>query len=208
MSKSNVGMILLSCFFFPPAQALGEIARKPLDGNWWKGVSSEERMGSLFGIVDCLTYEASPPVLIAGKFAVEAQKISHKYEIGVIPSSTLAIDALLKGHEVINKLPEGAERYGNGFWRQNSDDARRGFIEGYISCMKYVGRSTCYSPTTDVYVEKLNQVYNANDRNGMDAPEYDGPVAAAIEKVNEELTIGCYKSREEKGAGSTAVPQL
>lgn len=181
-------VLFISCLVFAKdiANEEGEVK---LDGTVWTRAALDERVGILYAMDDCLTFDASPQLLFDGKWADYERKVSSAYQSGKVPQSTLVVDVFRKfgknvGHD---SLPKNSERYGDEFWRSHNDPARRGFIEGFISCEKSLGREVLFGASIQTYVQRLNDLYNADDRNGETAPEYAGSASSAIEQVRREM---------------------
>jgi hypothetical protein len=160
-----------------------------LNGTWWSNVGYDERVGSLYALDDCFTFYASPRLLFDGKWSDYERKISLAYQSGKIESSVPIEDVFKKfGKQAVSsKFPKISDRYGDEFWRAHNNDARTGFVEAYISCRTYLRKDIKYPGSIKLYVEKINDLYNADDRNGEDAAEYSGSVASAIDRVRDEM---------------------
>lgn len=150
---------------------------------WWGNASPDERIGFLYALDDCLTYDEKPAMLFDDTWANYEKKISAYY---ASPSAdqTASVQQVFKRFgkvQAANGIMRPTERYGDEFWRAHTDGVRRGFLEGYFSCRS--GSGARWTKTLDFYLERLNDLYNVDDRKGENAPEYTGSVASALEKL-------------------------
>ena len=154
-------------------------------GAWWSTVSHDERLGFLYALDDCLTYDRKPGLWFDDTWINYEKKVSAYYA----SSSADQTVSVNKVFEHFGKAPAAhggirqSERYGDEFWRAHSDTVRRGFLEGYFSCRS--GSASKWPKTLDFYLEHLNDLYNVDDRKGENAPEYTGSVASALEKLGD-----------------------
>jgi hypothetical protein len=184
-------MVFIVCaqIFVPSkgaSQELGPaISQRPIfNGHWWGQAASEERTGFLYALDECLAFDAFPTIWSDETFAVSEQKITKYYTSSSLNLSTSVqrvFEGLGKSSQV--KRPVSVERYGDEFWRSHNDVVRRGFLEGYISCRAQEQHARTWSKPIVYYLDKLNDMYNADDRHGEDAPEYTGSILSALEKV-------------------------
>jgi len=139
---------------------------KTYDGNWWLASDSAKRIGFLDGVSDCLlsrVHEKWPtnshPELDEQRITLyyKSNPVNTKMHIVDVWRETLSKSAPLKptlGGEVYTN-PHGY--YDGEFWREGSDSANRGFLEGYIWCMhtSVKGPAESYSRSIDYYFEKI-----------------------------------------------------
>lgn len=174
------------------ADAKGQSADRPkavqeFDGRWWAGVSAEERVGFLYALDDCLTYDVKPAVWFDGTWAEYQRKITAFYSAAP-GHRTTPVETVFTGLGKIpakGKTSPAEERYGDEFWRAHPAPARRGFLEGYLSCRARAKSSVHWSKPLAYYLDKLDDVYNADDRHGEDVKEYPGSVASALMKLRD-----------------------
>jgi hypothetical protein len=183
-----IPLILLLHPFHARGQEVGSTSGlQNFDGSWWTSTNSDERIGFLYALDDCLTYDVRPALWFDDTWTNYEQKITGYYASSSANRTTSVQHVL----ERFGKRPtatesaQGGERYGNEFWRAHSDLARRGFLEGYISCRSHYKNAPKWSKPLNYYLEKLNDMYNADDRHGENAPEYAGSVASALDKLRD-----------------------
>jgi len=126
---------------------------KKYDGTWWLARSSQQRSGFLEGSGDCLTWVAR--LRGFGDPSDElVEKVTHYYRTHPSNKGTPVIEVWrqLAGAEIVKEYKEGEvwrnpHWYLNGlWWRQSSEEARLGFLEGYLWCVK-----SCVSPRSGAY---------------------------------------------------------
>jgi hypothetical protein len=156
------------------------------DGNWWAKAASDERIGFLYALDDCLTYDVRPAWSFDDTWANYEEKITSYYAPSTNRSATVqrVFESFGKRASTTQVAKRG-ERYGDEFWRAHNDLSRRGFLEGYISCRIHRANEPQWSKPINYYLEKLNDMYNADDRHGENAPEYTGSVASALDKLRD-----------------------
>ena len=155
------------------------------DGNWWKKSDSDERIGFLYALDDCLTFDTKPARGFDDSWINYERKISRFYDASSSQLTT-PIQSVFENFGKGGALAQKAHakgRYGDEFWRSHNEIARKGFIEGYLSCRVHQKNAPKWSQPVAAYVQKLDDLYNADDRHGEDAPEYTGSVASALEKT-------------------------
>jgi hypothetical protein len=158
--------------------------RRSLDGRWWQMAKADEQMGFLYALDDCLAFDRKPPLKFDATWINYQRKISSYYALSPsnLPTSVQHVFERFGGKAKSSKGPESMARYGDEFWRAHNELARRGFIEGFISCRAKEPNSPKWSKPMDYYLQQLDDLYNADDRHEEDAPEYTGSVASALEK--------------------------
>jgi len=159
---------------------------RSFDGNWWVRTNSDERLGFLYALDDCLTYDARPVSWFDDTWANYEQQISDYYRT---PSHrTTSVQGVFERFGAKGKPTKHVEsgaRYGDEFWRSHNDTSRSGFIEGYISCRIIYENAPRWSRPVNYYLGKVNDMYNADDKHGENAAEYEGSVASALEKLRD-----------------------
>ena len=178
--------ILLQLLY--PSAAYGQTkGLQHFDGAWWASANSDERVGFLYALDDCLTYDEKPAMWFDDTWANYEKKISAYYASSSADRSASVEKVFERFGKTgaANRTMQQGERYGDEFWRAHSEIARRGFLEGYFSCRIRDKNAPKWSKPLDFYREKLNDLYNADDRNGENAPEYTGSVASALEKLKD-----------------------
>lgn len=156
-------------------------------GIWWSSASHGERLGFLYALDDCLTYDRKPGLWFDDTWISYENKISAYYASPSADQTTLVNKVFEQFGKAAptNGTIRRSERYGDEFWRSHNDAVRRGFLEGYFSCRRRYNKATKWSNTLDSYLERLNDLYNVDDRKGKNTPEYTGPVARALEKIED-----------------------
>jgi hypothetical protein len=153
-------------------------------GSWWQNASADERTGFLYALDDCLTFDRKPGLLFDDTWITYGKKISSYY-LTSSTQLTTPVQSVFEHfgkREGSRKILESKTRYGDEFWRSHNEFARRGFIEGFISCRVKEPNSPKWSKPIDYYLQSLDDLYNADDRHGEDAPEYAGSAASALMK--------------------------
>ena len=161
-----------------------ENASPVYDGNWWLAASADERLGFLYALDECLSYDAKPKLVFRDTWQHVDERLGAYFGVGE-HRSILVQAAFLQFGQKASSSPSMAdgERYGDEFWRSHDDGTRIGYIEGFISCQHTVNPARRWTKPVSFYVGELNRLYNADDRLGEDAPEYDGSVASAMNKL-------------------------
>jgi len=128
------------------------------DGRWWLAADADERSGFLSGAADCLTSVAHARWLTFTVQGLDA-KIgeyykSHPSDVG---ENVADVWRKIQSESQPSKGLPGAEVWKNphgyldGFWwRQGSESENRGFLEGYLWCVR-----TCVKQRTDTYSQSL-----------------------------------------------------
>ena len=170
-----------SCAAAPAAQIATFSAR------WWFAANSRQRMALLLGVDDCYSVFAKPPrVLDSYLDRTDSdifRRITAFYNASPSNLSVSAMEAL--HHNYTPHHDEGYEndRVGSEYWLRASPLERVTYLEGYLSCRKDIGGGARWSRPVQYYVNKLNDMYNVDDRFGENAPEYDGPVIDAMKSL-------------------------
>jgi len=160
-------------------------ADQAFDGRWWLSTNSMERLGYLYGLDDCLTYDAKPSLLFNDTWIDYEGRITAFYTAKATNLSLSVFTVYRRFGKSETGLAPKSARYGNEFWRAHSELARRGFLEGYLSCRSRYDKMPRWSKSVGYYLRSLDNMYNVDDRNGEKAPEYAGSVASALEKLKD-----------------------
>jgi hypothetical protein len=150
------------------------------DGNWWLAADSNERGGFLDGALDCLVWTAhtKPPREIDNL----EEKITQYYKSHPADRN----GAILSVWERVSSLgppsappPSGGEVYRNPhgyyngeFWREGSESANRGFLEGYFWCLQTHVKSPTdtYSQSIDYYWDKIWTYIQSHPKTSVNEP--------------------------------------
>jgi len=147
----------------------------------------EQRIGFLYGLDDCLTYDTKPALLFTDTWTEYEKEISEYYSKSssnmsrTVQSVFQSLSKNLAGNKIVSKTA----RYGDEFWRAHSNLAHLGFIEGYIACRSHDKNAPKWSKPSAYYVQQLNEMYNFDDHLGETAPEYEGSAASALERFHD-----------------------
>ena len=165
-------------------RSLTEKASPVYDGNWWLAASGDERLGFLYALDDCFSYDTQPKLVFRDTWQHLDERLGAYFGEGEHRSILVQAAFLQFGQKASSSDSEAdGERYGNEFWRSHDDGTRTGYIEGFISCQHTVKPARRWMKPVSFYVGELNRLYNADDRLGEDAPEYAGSVASAMNKL-------------------------
>jgi len=168
--------ILSGCAWSVTAQSVPQPAPPPAvhDGRWWLGVGQDERSGFLDGSADCLTWLAHAKWLRFGVQGLDV-KISNYYSTHPEDSALTVSDVWqkvlsksqpvkpIRGGEVWTN-PHGY--YDGLWWRQDSDLEDKGFLEGYLSCMRSSVRQPAeeYSQPPSYYADQISKYIRAHPK--------------------------------------------
>lgn len=174
---------LLAAGIMLSASAHAGTPRTPhFDGNWWQQAEEGERTGFLYGLEDCYAIDNAQKMIFEDSWAEYRKRISSYYDTPAKRTTPVAQVFRQLGRKQSSEEHAGMaaeQRYGSEFWRGNNDSARRGFLEAYISCPPHPKRQLSLTKV-DFYVQRLDDMYNAGDKHGEDAPSFAGPVADAL----------------------------
>jgi hypothetical protein len=158
------------------------------DGYWWAIAEPMEKVGFLFALDDCLTDDAKPRLIFTDTWDNYVRKITDHYTstpaLRVTPVQQVFKRFGAKRTPTNSKAL--GERSGPEFWRSGPESARRGFLEGYISCRSQLPGSPKWSKPISDYLNQLNDLYNVDDRHGERASEYSGSVVSALVQLQDE----------------------
>jgi len=154
--------------------ASGRHARRQFDGTWWLSADPGEPSGFVNGVGDCMTWEAhktgynETPEQLGDKITKFYQ--SHPGLKGL---------SILEAWQRVSRTgkqapdPKGGETWTNphwylngGWWVQGSEAEQRGFVEGYLWCMRTQvdGPHASYSKSDSFYWGKINAFVTAHPK--------------------------------------------
>lgn len=188
----KMSLILLCVFLSSPAAAQGAAPSNTagqLNGIWWAGAGTDERIGALYALEDCLSYDATPRARFEGDWKDYDKKISQGYTSGKVARKVPVVQVFRQfaAKDKAADASSGDERYGNEFWKAQSANGRKGFVQGYIACKGSLDAGQAYGGAVTQYVDKLDAMYNAGAGKGDKAADYTGSVASAIDRARDEL---------------------
>ena len=160
-----------------------ETKEKVYDGGWWLAGDSDERSGFLDGAADCLTSVAHAKWLSHSVQGLDA-KISEYYKTHPQDTGMNVADVwrqMLSESQPTKPAPGGEvwtnpHGYYDGlWWRQGSESENRGFLEGYLWCMRTSVNqpSETYSRPISYYADKISAYIQTH-------PKADGEAVATI----------------------------
>ena len=156
-------------------------ASNTFDGTWWLKSSEDERSGFLSGLHDCLTYGPQSKGSFPDVWQNYPKRVTSYYVDGDKSKSVMSVfEGFAAPHRRKSRASENP--YGDVFWRSHRDAARSGFVEGFINCKSATRSNIHWSKPTSYYLNRLNQLYNADDRLGENAKEYAGSIDSAMEQ--------------------------
>lgn len=151
------------------------------DGKWWSKTSPEEHSGFLDGADDCLTWTAHKQIWsrnqkgfsgtwsqlndAIGKFYKDHPEL---HDLGVVDVWKKVIEQSSKKDVASSENAETWKNphwYMDGFWwLDETPDQKRGFVEGYLWCMRtqVPTPSETYSKPVSFYVKKIDAFTRAN----------------------------------------------
>jgi hypothetical protein len=189
----NLAAILIALvqFLYPSSghaqEMSSDLGLQTFDGNWWAKANLDERVGFLYALDDCLTYDAVPHLRFDDTWTNYEKRITSYYA-SPSANTTASVQQVFERFAkkpIAAKRTKQGERYGDEFWRAHNVHARRGFLEGYISCRTRYKNSVKWSKPVSYYLEKLDDIYNVDDRHGENALENVDSVASALEKLQD-----------------------
>jgi len=188
----RIALAMVFVLFMLPLNCLSQDAvpkdgRPSFDGSWWQTAKADEKTGFLYALDDCLTFDRKPSLRFDDTWIHYEQRISSYYAFS-LANRTISVQRVFERFGQSAESPKGSEskaRYGDEFWRAHSELARRGFIEGFTSCRAKEPNPPKWSKPTDCYLHLLDDLYNADDLHGENAPEHTGSVANALKNVSD-----------------------
>jgi hypothetical protein len=137
------------------------------DGKWWLSTDPEEQNGFLNGAADCLTWVAHKK-WVSHSIAWAIPRINEYYKTHEKSSAESVIEVW---HSVLSKAPPDIDSpaaetwsdphgyFDGGYWREGSNSEHKGFVEGYLSCLRTQGPSPSqsYSRSISYYVREIDQ---------------------------------------------------
>jgi hypothetical protein len=181
-------ILALSTFSLSSSTAFSQevnvtLAKQSFDGVWWDGAQNDEKVGFLYALEDCLTSDAKLGLVFDGTWDRSIRQIDEYFRSSA--SKTISVQDVFKRQG----KPRGSQplepRYGDEFWRARNDGARRGFVEGYVSCRSSIDHVSRWPRSVDDYLKALDDMYNVDDRFGEKGPEFSGSVAEALQKLSD-----------------------
>lgn len=149
------------------------------DGRWWLKIDADEREGFLHGLNDCLEFGAGKKLSFPEVWVSYEPRVTSHYKNG--NAAELVIDVFSKfSVPYRGKLKAGKNPYGDVFWRSHRSHTRTGFLEGFLTCNSSASQKYHWSNVVDYYHGQLDKMYNADDRFGDNAPEYEGSIDSAM----------------------------
>ncbi len=161
------------------------------DGNWWLAAESGERTGFLDGTRDCLVWVADAK--LPRDIDNLEEKIGQYYKTHPndrsVAVSTIWQKVSTQGPPATPR-PAGGEVYTNPhgyydgeFWREGSELANRGFLEGYIWCMR-----TCVKEPADTYSRSIDyyfdKIWDYIEKHPGTA-KYNEPIATILSRFHD-----------------------
>jgi hypothetical protein len=159
----------------------GLVMSPAFEGEWWLATSSGERRGFLAGYLDCYVDDQRHALNFAKSWVEYETLISRLYEVKANRSLKVGNAIVRFGQQDPRVLSQRRhDGFGEEWWRGDTANARRGFVEGYISCRSEDHTGPQWLETVTFYTKTLDDIYNVDDHNGLDAPEYGGSIAEAL----------------------------
>jgi hypothetical protein len=140
-----------------------ETKEKVYDGDWWARAEPNERSGFLQGAADCIVWTAHTK--LPRDIDNLEEKIGQYYKTHPndrnVAVSTIWQKVSTQGPPATPR-PTGGEVYTNphgfhdGFWwRQGPESENRGFLEGYLWCMR-----TCVNQPSETYSQPISYYFD------------------------------------------------
>ncbi len=153
------------------------------DGRWWVSVGPQQRAGFVNGAGDCLVWVAHAKWLSHSVEPLE-QEITEYYQSHPASRTMPVVEVWqrLVSETRPAEPPKDGERWTNPhgyydglYWRQGSEEERKGFLEGYLWCMRRCVKSppATYSRSTSNYMNRIDAYLKAH-------PKGDDEAIAAI----------------------------
>jgi hypothetical protein len=130
------------------------------DGAWWLAADPSERTGFLDGASDCLLSKAHEkwPANTRPEMDQESITLHYKTNPKDVHASVADVWRKTASKSTRPKPVPGSEVYTNPhgyfdgeFWREGSELANRGFLEGYLWCIR-----TCVKEPTETYSQSID----------------------------------------------------
>jgi hypothetical protein len=152
---------------------------KSYDGKWWSAADPGERSGFLNGAADCLTSVAHEK-WVSRSIEWAVPKITDYYKTHTADNGVPVVDAWRK---VLSEAPPETPRkggevhanphgyYDGQYWREGSDLERRGFLQGYLWCLRtrVQSPSETYSRPVSYYVERISDYVGKHPKSDNEA---------------------------------------
>ena len=192
--------VWMGCAGVAHAQTPSPQTTKPLDGNWWRAASKNERLGYLEGDNDCDSFELGGRLLPTNAILGHQEFVSKYYVADATHVRTPAFDVLRIADAEIapvpdkdaDAVPEPHGDYDGLFWRDTRREERIGFIQGYLACYarKNDHRRGSFSKSADEYVKLLDGWYQLS--------EMERNVDPKIENAKVGEVIFRFRDRERR----------
>jgi len=156
-------------------------------GKWWRAASSDERQGFMAGFLDCYSDDLNHQDMFDQSWQKYEEAMNSRYADSNASSrfaGELLVTLASRPNGYIATSPH--ENEGNEWWRQDSAEARLGFLEGYISCHERASQKMRWSKPAAHYIARLNDAYNVDDQKGEEAKEYAGSIANAMKAMRDD----------------------
>jgi hypothetical protein len=134
------------------------------DGVWWLAADPSERTGFLNGASDCLMSKAHEKWPANTRPELDQESITQYYKTNAkdVHASIANVWREIVSKSTRRKPVRGGEVYTNPhgyfdgeFWREGSEPANRGFLKGYLWCMR-----TCVKEPTETYSQSIDYYWN------------------------------------------------
>jgi len=176
-----IALLLGSCPL--PTHATDNQPSENFDGKWWSLADSGQKSGFLNGATDCLTAVAHER-WVSRSIEWAIPKITDYYKTHTADNGVPVVEVWRK---VLSGAPAETPRKGGEvrtnphgyydglYWRGSSESEQRGFLEGYLWCLRtrVQSRSNTYSQSVDYYKERVNTYVQKH-------PKSDDEAIAAI----------------------------
>jgi hypothetical protein len=199
MRKLKSLLLVASCLVAITAAAQSSGNSKPVyDGTWWLSAPHDRQSGFLEGVADCLTWAVREKGFNGTSDQLQ-DKITAYYKNHPARKTMLVTEVWQEvWHTPGESKPSDVETwknphwYLNGlWWRQGSRDEQKGFLEGYLWCVRSRLSSgpRDYALSNEHYFNKLDQYIQSHP--GAD----DTPVATTLSRFSDTTGVGSKRNR-------------
>jgi hypothetical protein len=193
------------------AQATDDQLPKGYDGKWWASADSGEKSGFLNGAADCLTWIAHEK-WVSRSIQWAVPKITDYYKAHAADNAVPVVDAWRKVlSEAAPETPrKGGEAYTNPhgyydgqYWQEASESERRGFLEGYLWCLRtrVQSPSETYSRAVSYYVERISDYVERHPKSDNEA------IAAILSRFRDKPKSKASPAEEKPPTAATPLPR-